>query len=61
MKWAGRSLCFALALFAAAKALAQTYTWRPAEVGGGGFVPGIIFHPAEAGLVYAGWSDIVRA
>ncbi|MEQ0564077.1 cellulose binding domain-containing protein [Amycolatopsis sp. NEAU-NG30] len=29
------------------------YTWRNAQIGGGGFVPGIIFNQAERGLVYA--------
>lgn len=31
----------------------QSYTWRNVEIGGGGFVTGTVFHPAEAGLVYA--------
>jgi xyloglucan-specific exo-beta-1,4-glucanase len=29
------------------------YTWRNAEIVGGGFVPGIVFNQAEPGLVYA--------
>jgi photosystem II stability/assembly factor-like uncharacterized protein len=29
------------------------YTWRNAEIVGGGFVPGIIFNQGEPGLVYA--------
>lgn len=32
---------------------AQSYTWRNVEIGGGGFVTGIVFHPTEPGLVYA--------
>ena len=32
---------------------AQTYTWRTVEIGGGGFVTGTVFHPAEPGLAYA--------
>lgn len=32
---------------------AQTYTWRNAAIGGGGFVTGTVFHPTEPGLVYA--------
>jgi photosystem II stability/assembly factor-like uncharacterized protein len=33
---------------------AQTATtWRSVVVGGGGFVPGIIFHPTHQGIVYA--------
>ncbi len=28
------------------------YVWRNVEIGGGGFSPGIIFSPAEKGLVY---------
>ena len=35
------------------KASAQSYTWRNAEIGGGGFVTGTVFHPTEPGLVYA--------
>ena len=29
------------------------YTWNSVVVGGGGFVPGIIYHPKQRGLVYA--------
>ena len=32
---------------------AQSYSWRNVEIGGGGFVTGIIFHPTEPNLVYA--------
>src|SRR5262245_40556859 len=32
---------------------AQSYTWRNAQIVGGGFVPGIIFNQTESGLVYA--------
>lgn len=33
--------------------LAQdTYTWKSVIAGGGGFVPGIIYHPTARGLVY---------
>lgn len=28
------------------------YVWKSVIAGGGGFIPGIIFHPAEEGLVY---------
>ena len=34
-------------------AVASTYTWRNVQIEGGGFVPGIVFHPTERGLVYA--------
>ncbi len=34
-------------------AQAQTTTWKNVEIGGGGFVTGTVFHPTEAGLVYA--------
>ncbi|MEO0054360.1 MAG: hypothetical protein RLZZ50_307, partial [Verrucomicrobiota bacterium] len=37
----------------AVMARAQTYSWRTAEIGGGGFVTGTVFHPSEPGLVYA--------
>lgn len=33
-------------------AVAQTYTWRNAAIGGGGFVTGTVFHPTVPGLVY---------
>ncbi|HUI30176.1 MAG TPA: T9SS type A sorting domain-containing protein [Candidatus Acidoferrales bacterium] len=34
--------------------LAQSpYTWKSVMAGGGGFVPGIIYHPAARGLAYA--------
>jgi hypothetical protein len=29
------------------------YTWKSVVVGGGGFVPGIVFHPTHHGIVYA--------
>src|SRR5436190_21014007 len=29
------------------------YTWRNAEIGGGGFVPGSIFNQTQPGLAYA--------
>ena len=29
------------------------YTWRSVIAGGGGFIPGIIYHPAAKGLAYA--------
>lgn len=29
------------------------YVWRNVTVGGGGFVPGVVFSPAEPGLAYA--------
>ena len=31
----------------------QPYTWRNVEIVGGGFVPGILFHPAQKDLLYA--------
>lgn len=30
-----------------------TFEWQSVEINGGGFVPGIIFHPASPGLLYA--------
>jgi len=37
-----------------ANALAQSsYTWKSVIAGGGGFVPGIIYHPTARGLAYA--------
>lgn len=32
---------------------AETYQWRNVEIGGGGFVTGVVFHPTERGLAYA--------
>jgi xyloglucan-specific exo-beta-1,4-glucanase len=43
----------ALASPALAGAPAPRYSWRNAEIVGGGFVPGIIFNQSEPGLVYA--------
>lgn len=31
----------------------QPYLWRNVKIGGGGFVSGIVFHPAQRDLVYA--------
>ncbi len=31
----------------------QAYNWRNAEIVGGGFVPGVLFHPAQRDLIYA--------
>ena len=38
---------------AAAATKAEAYQWRNVAIGGGGFVTGIEFHPAERGLAYA--------
>jgi photosystem II stability/assembly factor-like uncharacterized protein len=38
---------------AAAASRSEPYTWRNVAIGGGGFVTGIEFHPAERGLAYA--------
>jgi len=52
-RWRSAGLALALALASSFTAPAQSYTWRTAEVGGGGFVTGTVFHPTEPGLVYA--------
>jgi len=31
---------------------ASQYTWKSVRAGGGGFIDGIIYHPAEKNLVY---------
>jgi hypothetical protein len=38
---------------AATVAPAPAYEWRNVPFGGGGFVDGLVFHPREAGLLYA--------
>jgi len=43
---------FALLLLTAAKAGAADYTWHTVKVGGGGYMPGLIFSPVEKGLAY---------
>ncbi|ONK15642.1 cellulose-binding domain-containing protein [Streptomyces sp. MP131-18] len=37
----------------AAGAAAASYTWQNAQIGGGGFVPGIVFNRSEPDLAYA--------
>lgn len=41
-----------LALAAAIGLRAQAYTWRNVQIHGGGFTPGIIFHPTTPNLMY---------
>lgn len=43
----------AVAVSGPAHATRPRYSWRNAEIVGGGFVPGIVFNQAEPGLVYA--------
>ncbi|HVZ98861.1 MAG TPA: xyloglucanase [Caulobacterales bacterium] len=53
-RWIGPALIGALiVLFAAPVSHAQTYVWRDVRVGGGGFVPNVVFSTAERGLAYA--------
>lgn len=40
-------------ILAAGPACAADYVWKNAVIGGGGYVTGIEFHPAEPGLAYA--------
>jgi BNR/Asp-box repeat. len=52
-----RTLAFIFASFAASAAGKPVYqeiqyNWKNVHIGGGGFVTGIVFHPAERGLVY---------
>ena len=37
----------------AGKVARASYVWRNVEIVGGGFVPGMVFSPREAGLIYA--------
>jgi hypothetical protein len=47
-------LCAAAGLAAStAAAPLDNYTWRNVFIGGGGFVPGILFHPKAKGVAYA--------
>lgn len=46
------TLCCMLILGFAGQAQ-ENYTWKNAEIVGGGFVPGIIYNESESGLVYA--------
>lgn len=49
------TLCFFAFLLALAwsqRASATDYVWRNVKVGGGGFVPDIVFNPVERGLAY---------
>ena len=51
-----RSLIHSLAAVAALVAAVQSapsYTWKNVVIGGGGFVPGFVFHPNIRGLLYA--------
>lgn len=47
-------ICAAAAISSLAhvEAQSESYTWRNVNIGGGGFVTGTVFHPAEPGLVY---------
>lgn len=47
------ALIAALAIGPLQPVVSQTYSWKTVEIGGGGFVTGTVFHPNEAGLVYA--------
>jgi xyloglucan-specific exo-beta-1,4-glucanase len=45
------ALCLLLPTSAVA-AFGETYVWRNAAIGGGGYVPSVVFSPAEKGLAY---------
>jgi photosystem II stability/assembly factor-like uncharacterized protein len=52
---AGATVILALAAFnpaLTAPPATRPYAWRSAEVLGGGFVSGVVYHPTEKGLVY---------
>jgi uncharacterized membrane protein len=42
-----------VALLTPAAAQAQSYTWKNVAIGGGGYIPGIVFNTKQPGLVYA--------
>ena len=46
-------VCLALLSLVAAARAGEPYRWRSVEIVGGGFVPGIVTHPTEKGLMYA--------
>ncbi len=50
--WAGL-LCACLLVAGMANAQQADYRWDNVAIGGGGFVSGLVFHPAEPGLLYA--------
>ena len=41
-----------MALYSMSAQAAEPYVWRNVKVGGGGFIPGIVFSPVEPGLAY---------
>jgi xyloglucan-specific exo-beta-1,4-glucanase len=54
----GFGACYLPALLAVLAGLclpqtAPAYTWKNAAINGGGFVPGIVFHPGLENLIYA--------
>ncbi len=49
----GIAALLCLPLLAPAAAQAQTYTWKNVAIGGGGYIPGIVFNTKQPGLVYA--------
>ncbi|HEY0953527.1 MAG TPA: xyloglucanase, partial [Roseateles sp.] len=49
----GALLALAATATPAAQPAAPRYDWRPVQIVGGGFVDGIVFHPATPGLAYA--------
>ncbi|KAK9788553.1 putative Xyloglucanase [Seiridium cardinale] len=49
-----KCLSLSLLLAAAAEPICAAFTWQNVKIGGGGgFVPGIVFHPKTQGLAYA--------
>lgn len=46
-------LVFGLLLLAGPAGAQDKYDWRSVRIGGGGYVSGLVFHPAEKGLYYA--------
>ena len=45
--------CLVVLILASGSARAAEYVWKNAVIGGGGYVTGIEYHPAEPGLAYA--------
>jgi len=56
-RWFASAVSLVLAAFPVCAAAQQgqtaaPYSWHPVKIGGGGYVPGVIYHPGQRGLMY---------